>query len=159
MDDAHPMVRADAPGEPGGNGANRYLLETGDSRLSIGVASMGNPHAVMLVKDTESAPVETLGPAISHHPAFPQGCNAGFAQIVDESNIRLRVFERGTGETLACGSGACAAVAVLSREHRLSAAVNVSLRGGHLVIKWNGPGQKMTMKGPAAHVFRGTLDE
>ena len=120
---------------------------------------MGNPHAVMLVEDSDEAPVATLGPQISSHPAFPEGCNAGFAQVIDPGNIRLRVFERGTGETLACGSGACAAVAALAGKKRLSNAVNVVLPGGHLVIKWNGPGFEMTMKGPAAHVFRGTLDE
>lgn len=139
--------------------SDHFVLEVGGEEVRIGTVSMGNPHAVMVVEDVDSAPVAGLGPKISRHPAFPEGCNAGFAQIVDADNIRLRVFERGTGETLACGSGACAAVAVLAREQRLSAAVNVVLPGGHLVIKWDGPGSEMTMKGPAAHVFRGTLDE
>lgn len=136
-----------------------FVLEIGGEDVRVGTVSMGNPHAVTVVSDVASAPVERLGPAISRHPAFPEGCNAGFAEIVDSGNIRLRVFERGAGETLACGSGACAAVAVLAREKRVSDAVNVVLPGGHLVIKWNGPGSEMTMKGPAAHVFRGTLDE
>lgn len=134
-------------------------IEIDGRELTLGVVSMGNPHAVLVVDDISAAPVDQLGPRIGRHPAFPQGCNVGFAQVVDRENIRLRVFERGTGETLACGSGACAAVAVLSAEGRVSDTVNVFLPGGHLVIKWSGSGRTMTMKGPAAHVFRGTLDE
>jgi len=141
------------------SGDHRHSLDIGDQTVNIGAVSMGNPHAVMTVDNTESAPVTSLGPKISRHPAFPGGCNAGFAQILDTENIRLRVHERGAGETLACGSGACAAVAVLAMDNRVSAAVNVFLPGGHLVIKWDGPGNEMTMKGPAAHVFRGTLGE
>lgn len=150
IDDAHPGVHR--VGE-------HFRLELDDRRVDVNLVSMGNPHAVMEVEDCDAAPVATLGPMISRHPAFPSGCNAGFAQVVDAGNIRLRVFERGTGETLACGSGACAAVAALIRDKRLSSAVNVFLPGGHLVIKWNGAGHEMTMKGPAEHVFRGTLDE
>jgi diaminopimelate epimerase len=135
------------------------LLNLDGQQVPVTTVSMGNPHAVMKVKSTDSAPVATLGPLISRHPAFLNGCNAGFVEIIDADNIRLRVFERGTGETLACGSGACAAVAVLGREKLVSQEVNVFLPGGHLVIKWNGLGHQMTMKGPAAHVFRGTLDE
>ena len=138
---------------------DHLLLNLGDEQVAVAAVSMGNPHAVMLVERTDTAPVADLGPKISTHPAFTRGCNAGFAEIIDTENIRLRVYERGSGETLACGSGACAAVAVLRREKRVSQTVNVFLPGGHLVIKWNGPGSQMTMKGPAAHVFRGTLDE
>lgn len=140
-------------------GANRYTLDIDGQELTVGAVSMGNPHAVTVVDDAETAPVEKLGPLIVRHRAFPEGCNAGFVQIVDRETVRLRVFERGTGETLACGSGACAAVAVLASEGRVSDTVNVLLPGGHLVIKWGGPGNEMTMKGPAAHIFRGTLDE
>lgn len=140
-------------------GDHRHLIEMGGQTLEIGTVSMGNPHAVLAVEDCDSAPLEALGPGISRHAAFPDGCNAGFVEVLDRENIRLRVFERGTGETLACGSGACAAVAVLAMDNRVGTAVNVFLPGGHLVIKWNGPGSEMTMKGPAAHVFRGTLGE
>ena len=147
-------------GHPGIHSQDDYfVLDVDGSAIEVRPASMGNPHAVTLVDDVGTAPVERLGPLISRHPAFPSGCNAGFAQVVDRDNIRLRVFERGAGETLACGSGACAAVAVLARAGLLSNEVNVFLPGGHLVIKWNGPGRPVTMKGPAAHVFRGTLDE
>lgn len=150
IDESHPDVDRDG---------DQFLLRLEQARLRFGAVSMGNPHAVTVVDDVDSAPVGDLGPQISSHPAFPEGCNAGFAQVVDRENIRLRVFERGAGETLACGSGACAAVASLIRDKRLSHAVNVFLPGGHLVIKWDGPGHEVTMKGPAAHVFRGTLDE
>jgi len=138
---------------------DRLVLDVEQSRVEVTAVSMGNPHAVMLVEDSESVPVEDLGPKISAHPAFPNRCNAGFAEIIDSENIRLRVFERGAGETLACGSGACAAVAALNRQNLVSGKVNVFLRGGHLVIKWSGPGSQVMMKGPAQHVFRGTLDE
>lgn len=138
---------------------NTHVLELKNTEVRVGTVSMGNPHAVMQVEDVASAPLETLGPQISCHPAFPEGSNAGFVEWVDRNNIRLRVHERGVGETLACGSGACAAVAVLASQGLVSKSVNVFLPGGHLVIKWNGPGHTMTMKGPASHVFRGTLDE
>lgn len=141
------------------SGGDELSLEVGGQSVRIGAVSMGNPHAVVVVEDVDMAPLETLGPLISRHTAFPDSCNVGFAQVVDRENIRLRVFERGTGETLACGSGACAAVAVLAARGSVSNAVNVLLPGGRLVIKWAGPGNEMTMKGPAAHVFRGTLDE
>lgn len=134
-------------------------LNVGDQQVAVSAVSMGNPHAVMVVDRTDTAPVAELGPGISTHAAFPDGCNAGFAEIIDEQNIRLRVFERGAGETLACGSGACAAVAALRRGGRVAGTVNVFLPGGHLVIKWDGPGSEVMMKGPARHVFRGTLDE
>lgn len=138
---------------------DEILIRINDQDTAVTAVSMGNPHAVSLVDSTKSTPVEVNGPLISKHPAFPEGCNAGFAEIVDRDNIRLRVYERGAGETLACGSGACAAVVALSRKRLVSPEVNVFLPGGHLVIKWNGPGHQVSMKGPAAHVFRGTLDE
>ena len=137
----------------------RLSLQLADQVVQITAISMGNPHAVMVIESVETAPIDGLGRQISHHEAFPKGCNAGFAEIVDTENIKLRVFERGVGETLACGSGACAAVAALHMENQVAEAVNVFLPGGHLVIKWRGPGHEMTMKGPATHVFRGTLDE
>jgi len=134
-----------------------YRLDSPWGPLRFEAASMGNPHAVLEVDDIDQAPVETVGPFLSQHEVFTEGCNVGFAQVVDRSHIRLRVFERGAGETLACGSGACAAVAVLRHRNRLNDVVNVFLPGGHLVIKWPGAGNNLSMKGPASHVFSGTV--
>jgi diaminopimelate epimerase len=135
----------------------RYELETTWGTVEFGAASMGNPHALVTVEDVATAPVETMGAFISRHGIFPEGCNAGFAEVLDRDNLRLRVYERGAGETLACGSGACAAMAILRRENRVNEVVNVYLPGGHLVIKWPGVGSSIRMKGPAVHVFSGTI--
>jgi diaminopimelate epimerase len=125
--------------------------------------SMGNPHAVILVADADTAPVATLGPAIQRSPHFPQGVNVGFLQVLDRSHVRLRVFERGVGETLACGTGACAAVVAGIRLGLLDASVEVQTRGGVLTIAWAGetaPGvlAPVLMTGPATTVFRGEID-
>jgi diaminopimelate epimerase len=138
--------------------ATSYTLELAGERLEIAAVSMGNPHAVTLVRDVDTAPVERLGPAIERHPRFPQGVNAGFMQIIDFEHIRLRVFERGVGETLACGSGACAAVVAGRLWDRLAARVKVALRGGDLVVSWAGRGYPVYLTGPATHVFRGRID-
>jgi diaminopimelate epimerase len=135
-----------------------YTLEVVGERLEIAAVSMGNPHAVTLVNDVESAPVARLGPAIERHPRFPQGVNAGFMQIIDCEHIRLRVFERGAGETLACGSGACAAVVAGRLWDQLAARVKVGLWGGDLVVSWAGRGYPVYLTGPATHVFRGRID-
>ena len=135
----------------------RYRLDTPWGEVSFTAASMGNPHALIEVKDVGRAPLDTIGRHLSRHAVFPQGCNVEFAEIADRGTLRLRVYERGVGETLACGSGACAAVAMLHREGRVDAAVDVFLPGGHLVIKWPGPGLPVRMKGPAAYVFRGRM--
>jgi diaminopimelate epimerase len=127
--------------------------------LEFGAASMGNPHALVLTSDIDSEEIPEIGAFISKHEVFPDGCNAGFAQLADLEKIRLRVVERGVGETLACGSGACAAVAILRRAGRVGDLVDVFLPGGHLVIKWRGNTEPLTMKGPAVHVFRGTMNE
>jgi diaminopimelate epimerase len=116
---------------------------------------MGNPHAVQVVADVETAPVAVQGPLLEHHPHFPRGINAGYMQVVDRANIRLRVWERGAGETLACGTGACAAVVAGIRRGLLDAAVVVCTRGGELAIRWNGPGTPVLMTGPARTVFEG----
>lgn len=116
---------------------------------------MGNPHALVEVDDVDSAPVAVLGPQIEHADTFPQRCNVGFAQVLSRSAIRLRVWERGVGETLACGSGACAAVAVLRRRAKLDAGVRVALPGGELGVHWDGSGHPIWMTGPAAFVFEG----
>ena len=136
-----------------------YQLDSPWGTLEFGAVSMGNPHAVSLCEAVDGEAITDIGRFISTHPAFPEGANAGFAQVEDRSTIRLRVIERGAGETLACGSGACAAVAVLRRQGRVGDAVDVFLPGGHLVIKWRGDQEPLTMKGPAQHVFRGIMNE
>ena len=122
----------------------------------VSVVSMGNPHAVQLVEDVDAAPVATEGPLIESHPRFPRRVNAGFLQVLGRARVRLRVFERGAGETLACGSGACAAVVAGIRRGRLDPRVDVETRGGVLTIEWRGG--TVTMTGPAISVFTGEID-
>ena len=136
-----------------------YYLESPWGRLEFGAASMGNPHALLITNDIESREIPEIGNFISTHEAFPEGCNVGFAQLRSTQQIRLRVIERGAGETLACGSGACAATAILRRAGRVGDVVDVFLPGGHLVIKWRGNKEPVTMKGPAEHIFRGIMNE
>jgi diaminopimelate epimerase len=124
----------------------------------ISAISMGNPHAVQVVQDVDVAPVLTQGPRIEAHPRFPKRVNAGYMQIVDRANIRLRVFERGAGETLACGTGACAAVVAGIRRGVLDSVVRVVTRGGALTVSWSGDGASVLMKGPAAFVFEGQCE-
>jgi len=126
--------------------------------LLIAPVSMGNPHAVTLVDNVDTAPVRTLGPAVQASPRFPQGVNVGFMQVVDRRHIRLRVFERGVGETLACGSGACAAVVAGIRLGLLDACVEVQTHGGVLTIAWAGDTAPVMMTGPATTVFQGEID-
>jgi len=126
--------------------------------VPFAVLSMGNPHAVQIVDDIETAPVAEQGPLIEHHPRFPQRVNAGFLQIVDRTHVRLRVYERGAGETLACGTGACAAVVAGIRLGHLDHRVDVETRGGILTIAWDGVGQPVRMTGPAITVFEGEID-
>ncbi|HEX6136578.1 MAG TPA: diaminopimelate epimerase [Casimicrobiaceae bacterium] len=146
------------PGEipfVGGTGALVEPLDVGGTVVEVSVVSMGNPHAVQLVDDVETAPVAALGPLIEGHPRFPRRVNAGFMQIVDRANIRLRVHERGAGETLACGTGACAAVVAGRRRGLLDERVRVRTRGGDLTIAWAGDAAPVMMKGPARTVFEG----
>jgi diaminopimelate epimerase len=124
---------------------------------SVAVLSMGNPHAVQEVADVDAAPVRTQGPIIEHHPRFPKRVNAGFLQVVDRSHVRLRVWERGAGETLACGTGACAAVVAGIRLGKLDRRVDVQTHGGVLTIEWDGTGPVL-MTGPAVTVFEGEID-
>ncbi len=137
--------------------ADTYELDLGDQSLRIGAVSMGNPHAVVAVDTVADAPVTTLGPRIERHPAFPHGVNAGFVERIDPAHVRLRVWERGAGETRACGTGACAAVAVGRRGSWLAEAVTVELPGGALVIEWSGGDNPLWMTGPATTVFRGEI--
>ena len=139
----------------GGTGEALDTLEVDGREIRVSVISMGNPHAVQIVDDVEAAPVSTLGPAIEAHPRFPERVNAGFMEIVDRDTIRLRVFERGAGETLACGTGACAAVVAGRRLGLLNERVRVATRGGALTIAWPGGGAAVVMKGPARTVFEG----
>lgn len=132
-------------------------LDVAGTTVAITAVSMGNPHAVQVVANVDSAPVAEQGPLIEHHPRFPARVNAGFLQIVDEHRVRLRVFERGAGETLACGTGACAAVVAGILRELVVSPVTVETRGGELTIAWNGVGSPVLMTGPAVTVFAGEL--
>ncbi|WP_280547062.1 diaminopimelate epimerase [Halomonas sp. 11-S5] len=134
-----------------------HPLEVDGERLEVGVVSMGNPHVVLRVDDVDTAPVERLGPALEAHPRFPRRVNVGFMQVVTSHEIRLRVYERGSGETLACGTGACAAVASGIRRGLLESPVTVHLRGGDLRIEWAGGDAPLIMTGPAERVFDGRV--
>jgi len=133
-------------------------LSTSQGPVEVLQVSMGNPHAVVFVDNIHKAPVETLGPELVQHEAFTEGANIGFCQVVDRGFVRLRVFERGVGETLACGSGACAAAAAGQQLGKLGSKVKVSLPGGKLKISWDGAGQDLFMTGPATVVYSGTLE-
>ncbi|ROQ21767.1 diaminopimelate epimerase [Marinimicrobium koreense] len=137
--------------------AIRYDLALPEQTLDISAVSMGNPHAVLMVNKVDSAPVETLGPLIESHERFPRRVNAGFMQMVSPSEINLRVYERGAGETLACGTGACAAVVAGRLRQLLEETVKVNLPGGSLSITWPGPGHSVIMTGPATTVFHGQV--
>ncbi|HLV78475.1 MAG TPA: diaminopimelate epimerase [Marinobacter sp.] len=134
-----------------------YTVALDGQQIELSAVSMGNPHGVLLVESTDTAPVESLGPALERHPRFPARANIGFLQVLDRSHVRLRVFERGSGETLACGSGACAAVVAGRLRGLLDARVEVELRGGRLLIEWQGEGAPVMMSGPATTVFEGQL--
>ncbi len=138
--------------------SDRYLITVNDVDVEIGAVSMGNPHAVVLVDDVSTAPVARLGPAIEGHALFPQRVNVGFMQVVSRNHVRLRVFERGAGETQACGTGACAAMAVAHRWGMVDDAVSVELPGGRLLIHWRGGESPLLMTGPAQTVFTGTIE-
>ncbi|MBD3619438.1 MAG: diaminopimelate epimerase [Chromatiales bacterium] len=135
-----------------------YLLEVDGETVEIGAVSMGNPHAVLRVDNVQTAPVARLGPAIEAHPRFPNHVNVGFMQVVDRNHIRLRVYERGAGGTLACGTGACAAVVAGRIQGLLDELVAVDLPGGRLMISWPGDAAPVLMTGPAESVFEGTID-
>lgn len=132
-------------------------LQVGDATVAITAVSMGNPHAVQVVADVDTAPVTGQGALIERHPRFPARVNAGFLQVVDAHRVRLRVFERGAGETLACGTGACAAVVAGIVRNLVESPVRVETRGGELEIAWGGPGKPVLMTGPAVTVFEGEM--
>lgn len=149
-----------APGEipfQADSEAQTYTLDVGGQRLDIATVSMGNPHCVTLVDNLDTAEVERLGPLIESHPRFPQRVNAGFMQLLDAHHVRLRVYERGAGETLACGTGACAAAVAGIRQGLLQSPVKVDLPGGQLLIEWAGAGKPVMMTGPATRVYEGQI--
>lgn len=157
-----PFDTAGLDPQPDGGWQTWHLALSADADepiVAVAVLSMGNPHAVQLVDDIETAPVAEQGPRIEHHPRFPQRVNAGFLQVVDRTHVRLRVFERGAGETLACGTGACAAVVAGIRLGRLDRRVDVETRGGILTIEWaGGEADPVLMTGPAVTVFAGEIE-
>ena len=163
-DDWQVVVNMGAPGfEPGAlpfdaqDEANVYQLDVAGETVEISAISLGNPHAVLLVDDVDTAPVERLGPAIERHSRFPQRTNVGFACPITRSKIRLRVWERGVGETLACGSGACAAAVACHRLGRIDEEIEVELPGGIASVRWSGQGP-VFLRGPAVTVYRGEID-
>jgi len=139
--------------------APSYTLDLAGERIEFGAVSIGNPHALVEVADVDAAPVAMLGARIEMHALFPDRVNVGFAQVLDRGHIRLRVFERGVGETLACGSGACAAVAILQLWRHVDSEVRVDLPGGTLQISWAGPGHPLWMTGSATTVFEGVWND
>jgi diaminopimelate epimerase len=134
------------------------VLDLDGERVTVALVSMGNPHAVQIVPDVQAAPVTTQGPRIERHRRFPQGVNAGYLQVLDRHDAKLRVWERGAGETLSCGTGACAAAVVGIAKRVLESPVSVQTRGGTLTIAWAGGDNPVTMKGPAQLVFEGTVE-
>jgi diaminopimelate epimerase len=146
------QIPFDAPAQ-----ALTYPIEVAGQALEIGAVSMGNPHAVLLVDAVDSAPVTALGPQLELHPRFPQRVNVGFMQVLNRGEINLRVWERGAGETLACGTGACAAVVHGQLRGLLEQQVQVNLRGGSITVEWRGTGQPVMMTGPATTVFEGQI--
>jgi diaminopimelate epimerase len=138
--------------------ARFYTVSVSGTEKAFGAVSMGNPHAVLQVHDIKTAPVSELGKALESHAFFPERANIGFMQVIDRQHIKLRVFERGAGETLACGSGACAAVVIGIEHNLLDHGVSVELPGGQLTIHWPGRGKPVLMTGPAVSVFEGQID-
>ena len=140
------------------NGCELWPIELANHPVNVAVVSMGNPHAVLRVDSVDQAPVDELGPQIECHVRFPRRVNAGFMEVINRGHIKLRVYERGSGETLACGSGACAAVVAGIRLGWLDKTVDVDMSGGRLTISWAGPGQSVMMTGPAVKVFDGEIE-
>jgi len=138
--------------------ADSYALEVAGGRVEIGAVSVGNPHAVLTVAAVDAAPVASLGPQIERHPRFPRRVNVGFLEVVSRAAVRLRVYERGAGETRSCGTGACAAVSVARRRGQLDPQVRVSVRGGELQVNWPGPGEHVWLSGPTHISFEGHVE-
>ncbi len=146
-------------GDPAGEGPVLDVpLEVGGQTLTVSAISMGNPHCVVVVDDVDAFPVEALGPKIEHHPAFPNRVNVEFVRVASRARVLQRTWERGTGETLACGSGACATAVAQMLRGQVDPEVAIELRGGELRIAWDGGDASVFMTGPAAHVYRGEID-
>jgi len=157
VDMGEPVLQPDQVPFEATTQAPSYSLEQDGHNYTLGVVSMGNPHAVLVVDDVASAPVFELGSKLEQHPRFPNKANIGFMQIINRNTIKLRVFERGVGETKACGTGACAAVVVGQQQGLLDTNVTTQLTGGNLAIQWQGPGHHLFMDGPATHVYEGQI--
>jgi diaminopimelate epimerase len=157
VDMGEPVLQPDKVPFEATTQAPSYSLEQDGHNYTLGVVSMGNPHAVLVVDDVASAPVFELGSKLEQHPRFPNKANIGFMQIIDRNTIKLRVFERGVGETKACGTGACAAVVVGQQQGLLDTNVTTQLTGGNLAIQWQGPGHHLFMDGPATQVYEGQI--
>ena len=157
VDMGEPVLQPDQVPFEATTQAPSYSIEQDGHNYTLGVVSMGNPHAVLVVDDVASAPVFELGSKLEQHPRFPNKANIGFMQIIDRKTIKLRVFERGVGETKACGTGACAAVVVGQQQGLLDTNVTTQLTGGNLAIQWQGPGHHLFMDGPATHVYEGQI--
>ena len=157
VDMGEPVLQPDQVPFEATTQAPSYSLEQDGHNYTLGVVSMGNPHAVLVVDDVASAPVFELGSKLEQHPRFPNKANIGFMQIIYRNTIKLRVFERGVGETKACGTGACAAVVVGQQQGLLDTNVTTQLTGGNLAIQWQGPGHHLFMDGPATHVYEGQI--
>jgi diaminopimelate epimerase len=138
--------------------AATYRIDLPSGPVEFGAVSIGNPHAVIRVRSAQAAPVDTVGPAMENHPRFPRRVNVGFLEVVARDHVRLRVFERGVGETQACGTGACAAVAVGRRHGPLAEEVRVDVPGGRLIVQWPGPGEPIWLTGPAETAFEGQVE-
>ena len=157
VDMGEPVLQPDQVPFEATTQAPSYSLEQDGHNYTLGVVSMGNPHAVLVVDDVASAPVFEMGSKLEQHPRFPNKANIGFMQIIDRNTIKLRVFERGVGETKACGTGACAAVVVGQQQGLLDTNVTTQLTGGNLAIQWQGPGHHLFMDGPATQVYEGQI--
>ncbi len=157
VDMGEPVLQPDQVPFTATEQANTYQVEVDGQSVELSAISMGNPHGVLLVDNTETAPVETLGPALESHHCFPAKANIGFMQVISRNEVNLRVFERGVGETMACGTGACAAVVAGKLRGTLDMPVTVHLPGGDLEIEWQGVGQPVIMTGPATTVYEGQI--
>ncbi|MCZ6805027.1 MAG: diaminopimelate epimerase [Proteobacteria bacterium] len=138
--------------------SEQYQLELGQEQITFGALSMGNPHAVIIVDNVDSIAVDEIGPAMQQDGLFPESVNIGFIQILNKEAFKLRVYERGTGETLACGSGACAAMVIACQQGYLEGKIDAELRGGHLTLSWAGESEPVYMTGPATTVFEGKIE-
>ena len=136
---------------------DQYCLILGEEEIKFGAVSMGNPHAVIIVEDVEAVEVDKIGPAVQQTGLFPESVNVGFIEILNKEAFKLRVYERGSGETLACGSGACAAMVIACQQGYLEETIDAELRGGHLTLRWAGEGEPVYMTGPATIVFEGKI--